>query len=96
MIKFPKHFDLVVIAALSVFVGLFVALEWDGSFMSSISSGLFTLFLPGITFVVFLFGGFHDANEVHVVLGVLVQILVLWFLLKLLYKKCNKKALNQS
>lgn len=91
MVNFTKYSDIIVIAFLSILVGMFVAQEWINPIINTISSYLFDLFLPGISVVILLFGGVHDASEIHVVLGVLVQSLVLWILLKLIYKKALLK-----
>lgn len=81
----------IIVLILALVVGVFVAIDWDVLMLKQISSGLFSFFIPGISVVVFLSGGFHQASEIHVVIGVALQIILLWWMIQIVYRAINKK-----
>lgn len=80
----------VIVLLLSVIIGIVAAFPWESHFFGVLGSFLFSFFLPGIIFVAFIGGGMHDLAEVDVVLGVLVQMVVMWGALSLVIRSSRR------
>ncbi len=88
--------EVVIVLLLSFPLGIFVALDWKNSILNLVSTYLFELFLPSISIVIVLFGGFHQANEFQVTLGVVLQLLLLWLVFRFILKKINRKNMHRT
>ncbi len=70
----------------SLLVGIFVATKFYNYFLDLVASALFVVFLPGIMVVVTLGGGRENTSEVHMVLGVALQLMIMLWLIRKLIK----------
>ncbi len=81
-----KTIEYIYVIIISTAIAWYIIFDWTNDILNIISSLLFKFFLPVVSAVIIVTGGFHEASEYHVVIGVILQMLLLWFILKFIIK----------
>lgn len=84
-----KLMEFISVLFASFLTGIFVSHEWDQVILLKISSIMFSFFLPsclpGIVAVMALGGDYDNVSETHFILGVMLQGVFLWLLVRVIY-----------
>lgn len=83
--------ELAAVVAIALAVAAVFYSNWIGECCGALVDRLFVLLLPGMFVAVVIGGGVHSATRVHGVIGIVVQFVALWAIVRLLMKAIRRR-----
>ena len=83
--------EMAVVVAAAVCVTLVFYSHWFGDCCQRAADSLFVFFAPGILMGAALGGGWHSATRAHAGIGIVIEFLVLWAIVRLLIRVTRRR-----